>query len=169
MQQLEIKRLGSYLVDAGLISLAQIDVALNDQEFMDNMRLGDILVTRGWIKQQTLDYLIEKVVEPEQRRARQAVLDASMVVRRDPYTTYPGKTTVRQSIPESGASQSTAPQTIAQARALDGTRILEIRKPQTATQPGYPVSNPPTDPGQINDRKPLSSIPSQDDDTNWVG
>ncbi len=63
------KYLGSYLVEAGLITPAQIDVALNDQTIMDNMRFGEVLVARGWIKQQTLDYLIKKVVEPEQRAA----------------------------------------------------------------------------------------------------
>lgn len=65
------KRLGSYLVEAGLITSAQVDVALNDQKIMSDMRFGDVLVARGWIKQQTLDYLIKKVVEPEQQAAKQ--------------------------------------------------------------------------------------------------
>ncbi len=64
------KCLGSYLVEAGLITPAQVDVALNDQKIMDNMRFGEVLVARGWVKQQTLDYLIKKVVEPEQRAAK---------------------------------------------------------------------------------------------------
>lgn len=66
------KRLGSYLVEAGLITSAQVDVALNDQKIMGDMRFGDVLVARGWIKQQTLDYLIKKVVEPEQQALEQA-------------------------------------------------------------------------------------------------
>jgi hypothetical protein len=65
------KRLGSYLVEAGLITPAQIDVALNDQKMMNDLRFGEVLVTRGWIKQQTLDYLIKKVVEPERQALRQ--------------------------------------------------------------------------------------------------
>jgi hypothetical protein len=65
------KRLGSYLVEAGLITPAQVDVALNDQKMMDDLRFGEALVTRGWIKQQTLDYLIKKIVEPEQQALRQ--------------------------------------------------------------------------------------------------
>lgn len=64
------KYLGSYLVEAGLITSAQVDVALNDQKIMDDMRFGEVLVARGWVKQQTLDYLIKKVVEPEQRAAK---------------------------------------------------------------------------------------------------
>ncbi len=54
------KRLGAYLVEAGLLTPAQIDVALNDQKIMSDMRFGEVLVARGWIKQQTLDYLIKK-------------------------------------------------------------------------------------------------------------
>ncbi|WP_106253988.1 hypothetical protein [Phormidesmis priestleyi] len=65
-----MKRLGCYLIEAGLITQAQIDVALNDQKIMDDMRFGEVLVARGWIKQQTLDYLIKKIVDPEQRAAR---------------------------------------------------------------------------------------------------
>lgn len=159
MSQLEIKRLGSYLVDAGLVSPAQIDVALNDQEFMDNMRLGDILVTRGWIKQQTLDYLIEKIVEPEQQRARQSVLQAAMVTRPDPRMNRSHPEVVSQSV-----SQPRYPQpTVAQARSLDGARTIEITQPR----PNYHM--PPTDSLQINERKPLASVPSDDDDMNWVG
>ena len=65
-----VKCLGSYLVEAGLITQAQVDVVLNDQKIMDDMRFGEVLVARGWIKQQTLDYLIKKIVEPEQRAAK---------------------------------------------------------------------------------------------------
>ncbi len=65
-----VKCLGYYLVEAGLITQAQVDVVLNDQKIMDDMRFGEVLVARGWIKQQTLDYLIKKIVEPEQRAAK---------------------------------------------------------------------------------------------------
>jgi hypothetical protein len=62
--------LGSYLVEAGLITPAQVEVILNDQRIMENMRFGDVLVARGWIKQQTLEYLIRKIVEPERQIAK---------------------------------------------------------------------------------------------------
>ena len=65
-----VKCLGCYLIEAGLITQAQVDVALNDQKIMDDMRFGEVLVARGWIKQQTLDYLLQKIIEPEQRAAR---------------------------------------------------------------------------------------------------
>lgn len=68
-----VQPLGAYLVEAGLITPAQIEVALNDQKIRSDMRLGEVLVARGWIKQQTLDYLIQKIIEPEQKAARHAV------------------------------------------------------------------------------------------------
>jgi hypothetical protein len=43
------KRLGGYLVEAGLLTPAQIDVALNDQK-LTGMRFGEILAARGWVK-----------------------------------------------------------------------------------------------------------------------
>ena len=60
----ECKRLGDYLVEAGLLTKAQIEVALADQ-VTTNLRFGDILIRRGWIKEETIEYLMEKVVLPE--------------------------------------------------------------------------------------------------------
>lgn len=58
------KRLGSYLVDAGLLTPAQIDVALNDQQ-ATGMKFGEVLATRGWVKQKTIEYFMRKIVQPE--------------------------------------------------------------------------------------------------------
>jgi hypothetical protein len=58
------KRLGSYLIDAGLLSAYQVDVALNDQA-STGLRFGEIIVERGWVKQQTIDYLHRKIIELE--------------------------------------------------------------------------------------------------------
>jgi mannitol/fructose-specific phosphotransferase system IIA component len=63
-----IKRLGAYLVEAGLVSPAQIQVALNDQE-ITGLRLGEIVAAHGWVKQQTIEFVMNRVVLPE----RQAV------------------------------------------------------------------------------------------------
>ncbi|WP_075597903.1 hypothetical protein [Leptolyngbya sp. 'hensonii'] len=62
------KRLGGYLVEAGLITPAQIEVALQDQHFT-GMRFGEILVARGWVKEQTVEYLMQKIVVPERQAA----------------------------------------------------------------------------------------------------
>ncbi len=167
----EIKRLGSYLVDAGLVTLAQIDVALNDQEFMDDMRIGDILVTRGWIKQQTLDFVIDKVVDPEQSIARRTTLEDSLTKRQVPRDTATVIQPMVSDRPEVIARDTRIPEphteTIAQARSLDGNRVIDILRPKKTYSVGDVTT--PTDPGRINDRKPLSSVPGDDDDTNWAG
>ncbi len=60
------KRLGSYLLDAGLITPDQVTVALNDQQ-ATGMRLGDVLVARGWVKEQTIEWIMKKVILPEKQ------------------------------------------------------------------------------------------------------
>jgi hypothetical protein len=73
------KRLGGYLVEAGLLTPAQVDVALNDQKMMDGMRFGEILNARGWVKQQTIEYFMRKIIEPERR-----AVERSQVARSTP-------------------------------------------------------------------------------------
>jgi len=63
----EVKRLGSYLVEAGLITQAQVDAALADQK-VTGKRLGEVLVQRGWINQQTIEYLMKKIILPERQQ-----------------------------------------------------------------------------------------------------
>ena len=58
------KTLGRYLVEADLVTEAQIQVVLADQGSI-GLRLGEALVNRGWINETTLQYLIQKVVLPE--------------------------------------------------------------------------------------------------------
>jgi hypothetical protein len=51
-------------MEAGLLTTAQLEVALADQQ-ITGMRLGEVLVRRGWIKEETVEYLMEKVILPE--------------------------------------------------------------------------------------------------------
>jgi len=78
-----IKRLGSYLLEAGLITPAQVHVALNDQK-ATGMRFGEVLVARGWLKEQTVEWVMQKVIVPERRavqaRAQAAPATAPQVV-----------------------------------------------------------------------------------------
>jgi len=66
---LKVKPLGSYLVEANLLTQEQIDRALDEQR-ANGMLLGAVLVQHGWIKQETIDYLMVKVVLPEREMAR---------------------------------------------------------------------------------------------------
>jgi hypothetical protein len=49
------KRIGEILLAADLVSPAQINVALQDQQY-HQLHLGEILAIRGWIKQETADF-----------------------------------------------------------------------------------------------------------------
>jgi hypothetical protein len=55
------KLLGEILQEAGLVSPAQIQIALQDQSIYEDMRLGEILALRGWVKQETADFLVEQL------------------------------------------------------------------------------------------------------------
>ncbi|WP_299409181.1 hypothetical protein [Acaryochloris sp. IP29b_bin.148] len=63
------KRIGSYLVDAGLLSLAQVEVVLSDQNSTE-MRFGEILVSRGWLKLETVEFLCQNVILPQRALAQ---------------------------------------------------------------------------------------------------
>ncbi|MBW4551636.1 MAG: hypothetical protein KME35_11075 [Aphanocapsa sp. GSE-SYN-MK-11-07L] len=60
------KRLGGYLVDAGLLQPHQVEVALRDQQ-ATGMRFGDIVVARGWLRRKTIEYFVKKIVDLERK------------------------------------------------------------------------------------------------------
>jgi hypothetical protein len=53
--------LGMILQKADLLSAAQIELALRDQSIYQDLRIGEILVLRGWIKTQTVDFFVEQL------------------------------------------------------------------------------------------------------------
>lgn len=53
------KLIGEILLEAGLITQSQLEVALADQSHFFKLKLGEILVLRGWLKSQTADFLVE--------------------------------------------------------------------------------------------------------------
>ncbi len=59
-----VKLLGTYLIEAELLTPFQVQIALADQQ-RTGMRFGDILVSRGWIKRGTIEYIMEKIILPE--------------------------------------------------------------------------------------------------------
>jgi hypothetical protein len=60
------KPLGGHLMDAGLLTLDQVNVALVDQS-ATGMRFGEVLVIRGWLKEQTVEWVVNKVAEAERK------------------------------------------------------------------------------------------------------
>jgi hypothetical protein len=59
-KKLAKKLLGEILQEVGLVSAAQIQIALQDQGIYDDMRIGEILALRGWLKQETADFFAER-------------------------------------------------------------------------------------------------------------
>jgi hypothetical protein len=53
------KPIGELLQEAGLISRAQLQVALHEQTEYCTLRLGEICALHGWVKQQTADFFVE--------------------------------------------------------------------------------------------------------------
>lgn len=62
--QSDDKRLGHYLVEAGLLTQAQIEAALSEQKGT-GLRLGEVIVRKGWIQEQTVEFLIKQVILSE--------------------------------------------------------------------------------------------------------
>ncbi len=63
------KPLGVYLIEAGIVTPEQVEIALKQQSH-SGKRLGTVIADCGWVKQQTIEYLMEKIVLP-QRTANQ--------------------------------------------------------------------------------------------------
>ena len=64
------RQIGSYLVEANLITQEHLSQALEQQKISPE-RIGDILVRQGHIDQQILNYFIKKIIEPEQSKSFQ--------------------------------------------------------------------------------------------------
>lgn len=67
---IEPKLLGVILQEASLVSTPQIQVALQDQKYNPDLRLGEIFAMRGWLKQETADFFAQKWLELLQQRQR---------------------------------------------------------------------------------------------------
>ena len=50
------KLIGETLLEADLVSIHQIKVALQDQRYNPNLLLGEILAIRGWVEEETADF-----------------------------------------------------------------------------------------------------------------
>jgi hypothetical protein len=157
-QPLPPRPIGSYLVEAGLITPAQVDVALNDQKFMDGMRFGDVLIARGWVKQQTLDFIVNRVIVPEQQQERRKMnLSAQN----------------RLPTPQAEALPPETPETPKLEASNRQSRLPMIRLEMVPNQPYRsarlvePNSEP--DRSSLDDRPTIEPQPPKDDGVNWVG
>lgn len=58
--QPKTRPLGEMLQRAGLLSQAQLDVVLQDQQWQPDLRIGDILELRGWVKRDAIEFFAEQ-------------------------------------------------------------------------------------------------------------
>jgi hypothetical protein len=146
------KRIGDYLIEAGLLTQSQIDVALNDQQ-MTQMKFGEILAARGWVKQQTVDFVMEKVVIPERR-----VIEQRERARR------------MQAAAQAAATVQAAPkQAEAQVVAKPPAADLRPAAAQPAPAAGAALNGQGFVRRDVPISKPLPPVKSSDGDVNWVG
>lgn len=154
--QTPMKKLGSYLVDAGLLTTDQINVVLNDQQ-ATGMRFGDIVVARGWVKEQTIEWIVAKVVEPERK------------------STAPQRAANHwgngQQTPAARSLQPASPQTVvpvtSPGQRPNPAAPAAKSSPAAAGQPTTPPK--PFVRREVPISKPLPSVSSSDGDVNWVG
>ncbi len=64
------KLLGIILQEASLVSMPQIQLALQDQTCYPDLRLGEIVAMRGWLKQETADFFAQNWFELLKQRAK---------------------------------------------------------------------------------------------------
>jgi hypothetical protein len=138
------KRLGTYLVDAGLLTADQIKVVLNDQQ-ATGMRFGEIVTARGWLKEQTIEWIVQKVVEPERHYQKPSLSEAD---------------------PKSSAQTGSRPQSLQVLQAA--TQSPEsgrapVREADTANAKKAAIRR------DVPISKPLPPVKSPDGDVNWVG
>lgn len=159
------KRLGSYLVEAGLLSPDQIKVILIDQQ-ATGMRFGEIAVARGWLKEQTIEWIVEKVVVPDRQTIHaQALSQAQPGIKSATYPAHAShaQSTDRQPTNRQSANRQTAhsPEATSGATASSSTATsassTSTATIKSAARRDIPIS------------KPLPSVNSADNDVYWVG
>ena len=157
------KRLGAYLMDAGLLTADQINVILNDQQ-STGMRFGEIVTARGWVKEQTIEWIVQKVVEPERYKplaspsiaqaaqAAQAVTQAAVkpVAAPAAQTTRPKSLQILRATAENAAENSNEVE-------QQGSQAETLVARKSSARRESPIS------------KPLPPVKSSDGDVSWVG
>ena len=71
LMEVRPKRIGTILREADLVSIPQLDLALQDQKNFPNLRLGEILAMRGWIKTETANFFVQdwsSILQEENRQ-----------------------------------------------------------------------------------------------------
>lgn len=154
------KQLGGYLMEAGLLTSDQIKVALNDQQ-ATGMRFGEIIVARGWLKEQTIEWIVEKVVEPE----RKLIQTASQASARSSNARLSNAAAKTRSQRSSGSQSSR----LSDALSADAVRPDAPPAASSNADSSSPASQKPATRREVPISKPLPPVKSSDGEVNWVG
>jgi hypothetical protein len=161
------KRIGGYLVEAGLLTHDQINVALTDQQ-ATGMRFGEIIVARGWLKEQTVEWIVTKVIEPERQSGSplahlMQAAEVAPVCSQSPEkpTKQPANSNqpavLRQAVANQGQAKQSTHSTAHFAESVTVPSESERAAQKTFVRREVPIA------------KPLPSVGSPDGDVNWVG
>ncbi|WP_299489771.1 hypothetical protein [Acaryochloris sp. IP29b_bin.137] len=91
--------IGAYLVEAGLLTDAQVGVALADQT-VTAMPFGEIVVARGWVKEQTIEFIMKRVVLPERDTTVEADMQDGLTRRQRPLSGQPPQSPIPNTLHE---------------------------------------------------------------------
>jgi len=169
------KRIGGYLVEAGLLTHDQINVALNDQQ-ATGMRFGEIIVARGWLKEQTVEWIVTKVIEPERQLVEPSINSVNSASSARRSTTEPPSSVAATSAMGNSASSPNRPtivkhptyppQSLSDKAADSGS---EKRPEDTGLTAAERAAQKSFTRREVPIAKPLPSVGSPDGDVNWVG
>jgi hypothetical protein len=87
----KVKPLGHYLVEAGLITHEKLSLALSEQQ-VTGQRLGAVIAANGWVSEQTIEYMVEKLITPE----RQTLLQDQRLITSERSTLFQAKKASKQ-------------------------------------------------------------------------
>lgn len=168
-----LKPLGAYLIEAGLLSQAQVDVILADQTITE-MQFGEIVVTRGWVKEQTIEYLMQKVILPEREvlhQGQRSRVEPSQVKPRTSQAPSPAQPKPMQRPTPPGPSgvdpHKTLPADPTHAKLPSATSLPESAAATVPASPAAINGTPNQDDDSLVQKIITANFP--DDEVEWVG
>lgn len=173
------KRLGAYLLEAGLINEAQVEVALNDQQ-ATGLKFGEVLSARGWIKQKTVEYLMKKVVIPE-RKAMEHKTHPQSDKTYSQADGVPTQATSRRAAPRRSPNPQAKPSArpgapASKRQSVPNPAVIYAQQSRSsvAASRRSQAQKPKVDESSSTRReapitKPLPSVSNPNDDVSWVG
>lgn len=178
-------RIGELLEMAGLVSRAQIEVAIRDQTQFPDQRLGEILALRGWIQRETVEFFVHlwpQLLKQPNRYPLGYYLTASGLLQEEQIRMLlkeQEKTGVKLgalAVLHGWLKQETLTFFLGalNPKALTESAFARKRAPIAASARPAAVSKAKSQPPRVSDYDPSDEIPTLDDedleiDVAWIG